>query len=269
MSERKAPALGRPGALLAAAVGVFVGGWACRSASHHPQAAAPAPPPDLLRALEGQTLVLRHQGDASTIALKRAELAALSGECDVVVEVQAATFENGAAHFRLEVVGRPRLAHYGARQERCRRDQSHPSLSVSGFESEPSAADLAAVGQVLSTPEAYMKVHGLTFDLPAAPPSSIPAPSDHASVRPERMIWADAVRHDPARRVHYEGTVELEGVVGTDGRLYDVKVLTPLSAADEESVRRVLPLWRFQPGRRGQEVVPVRVREQLVFRIYF
>ena len=56
-------------------------------------------------------------------------------------------------------------------------------------------------------------------------------------------------------------------MVGKDGRLYQSKVTTPLGD-HEEGVLRVLPLWRYEPARRGDEPVAVRVRESVAFRIF-
>ena len=276
MNGSKQSAMAGRGTVLAAVALALVAGPACRSGAPRAKAGAPMAPPDLLRAFVGQTLILRHRGDDKTVGLKRGQLTSLSGECDVVVEVRSAAFERGTARLNLQMIGRPRLGRRGARQERCGSDQPQTLLTVSGFEAGASANDLqSALGEVLQTPEAYLRAHGITFDLPAAAPAAaatpIPAPTaEHLlAARPERLLWADAIRQDPAHRVRHEGQVEIEGVVGPDGRLHDVRLLTPLSVEHEESVRRVLPAWRFQPGRRGAERVAVRVREQFVFRIYF
>jgi len=264
------------GAVLAAVALTLAAGPACRSGAPGAKAGAPTAPPDLLRSFVGQTLILRHRGDDRTLGLKRGQLASLSGECDVVVEVRSADFERGTARLNLQMVGRPRLAKRGTRQERCGSDQPQILLTVSGFEAGASAADLqAALGEVIPTPEAYLRAHGITFDVPApaasagAPPNPAPTPDHLLASRPERLLWADAARQDPSHKVRHEGQVELEGVAGPDGRLRDVKLLTPLSVEHEESVRRVLPAWRFQPARRGSERVAAKVREQFVFRIYF
>lgn len=241
---------------------------ACRSAGPaRPQAATP--PPNLLKAFVGQTMLLRHQGDAKAINVKRGDLASLSGECDVVVDVSSGAFEAGTARLTLQVLGRPRMVARGSRQERCAHDQPQTLLTVSGFDAGASASDLeTALGQVLQTPEAYLKTHGLTFDLPAGTTPPTPVPDHTVTAKPERLIWADADRQDTTGRVRYEGEVEVEGVVGLDGRLYDAKVITALSAEQESSVRSVLPVWRFRPGRRANDAAAVKVREHLVFRIY-
>src|SRR2546428_331568 len=85
------------GAVLAAAALALAAGPACRSGAPGAKAGAPVAPPDLLRTFVGQTLILRHRGDDKTVALKRGQLASLSGECDVVVEVRSADFERGTA----------------------------------------------------------------------------------------------------------------------------------------------------------------------------
>jgi len=256
------------GTLLAAMAVALAAGPACRSAAPRP-AKGVAPTPDPVKAFVGRTLILRHRGDAKTISIKRAQLASVDGQCDVVAEVRAAAFERGTARLTLETVGRPRVAGRGARQERCRGDQPQTLLRVSGFEPGSSAAALeTALGRVLQTPEAYLRERGLDFDLPAGAAPSAPTPENFVSVRPERRFWVDAVHQDPARRIRQEAAVEFEGVVGTDGRLHGVRLLTGLSPEHEASVRRVLPLWRFEPGRRGKERTPVQVRERLVFRIY-
>src|SRR2546422_4078734 len=114
-------------------------GPACRSGAPGAKAGAPVAPPDLLRSFVGQTLILRHRGDDKTVSLKRGQLASLSGECDVVVEVRSADFERGTARLNLQIVGRPRLARRGARQERCRSDPPPTLLAVSGFAAGASA----------------------------------------------------------------------------------------------------------------------------------
>jgi hypothetical protein len=187
-----------------------------------------------------------------------------------VVKVRDARFDRGTAVLTLGMLGRPRLTRRGAREERCGDDQAQTVLTVSGFDPATSTADLeAGLGRVLQTPEAYLRARGMTFDIPAAKAPGEPTPDHLVTVKPLRLFWVDAVREDPARRVRHEGEVEVEGVVGIDGRLYDARVISGLGGSgDEQRVRELLPLWRFEPGRRGKDLVPVKVKERLVFRIY-
>ena len=253
--------------------GLAVALWAgpgCKTAAPRgPQGAGP-PRPDALAGLVGQTLVLRHVGDAAKPVLKRSELASARGECDVVVKVREARFDRGTAVLTTTMLGRPRLAHRGAREERCGNDQPQTVLTVSGFDAGASTADLeAGLAPVLQTPEAYLRARGVTFDVSAGKPPGEPTPDHFVTVKPVRLLWIDPVRLDPARRVRHEGEVEVEGVVGADGRFYDARLLTTLGSDDEQRVRELLPLWRFEPGKRGNDAVPVKVRERLVFRIFY
>ncbi|HEX9203442.1 MAG TPA: hypothetical protein VF964_05725, partial [Vicinamibacteria bacterium] len=95
MNGSKQSAMAGRRAVLAAVALALAAGPTCRSGAPRAKAGAPMAPPDLLRAFVGQTLILRHRGDDKTVGLKRGQLASLSGECDVVVEVRSAAFERG------------------------------------------------------------------------------------------------------------------------------------------------------------------------------
>ena len=256
---------------LAGVAVVLAAGAGCKSAAPRgPQVPAGPARPDALAGLVGQTLVLRHVGNAAKPVLKRSDLASAAGECDVVVKVREARFDRGTAVLTLGMLGRPRLARRGAREERCGDDQPQTVLSVSGFDPGASTADLeAGLGPVLQTPEAYMRARGMAFDTPAGKAPGEPTPDHFITVKPVRLLWVDVVRQDPARRVRYEGEAEVEGVVGADGRFYDARLVTALSSEDEQRIRELLPLWRFEPGKRGNDAVPVKVKERLVLRIYY
>jgi hypothetical protein len=243
-------------------------GAGCRSAGPRTPTAATGPRVDTAAPLVGQMRIYRHRGDDARASVKRQDLRSLSGDCDVVVEVRQARVERGTATLALEMLGRPRVARRGARQERCGNDQPQLTLNVSGVDASSAAALESALADVLQTPEAYLRAHSVTFDLP---PSSAPQepPGEHVLTRkPERLLWVDAIQHDPRGRVHHEGEVEFTAVVGADGRLREPRLTTGLSESQERGVLRVMPLWRFQPARRGDAVVAARVTDRLVFRIY-
>ncbi len=256
-------------ALLGVAVAVTAGAG-CKSAAPKAQPQAVPAGPDPLAGYAGRTLVLRRVGDVAKPSLKRDELASARGECDVVAQVRQARFDGSTAVFTLEPLGRPRLAKRGARQERCGSDQAQILLNVSGFDAAATTADLEGpLGQVLQTPEAYLRDHGVAFDIAAGKPPAEPTADHFITTRPLRLMWFDTIRQDPARRVHHEGEVEVEGLVGADGRFYDVRLLNALGSEDEQRIRALLPLWRFEPGLRGGDRVPVKVRERMVFRIFY
>jgi len=259
---------------LALAAAIAVGGTACKSA-------APSKPPastasqDVVRSFVGKTLILRHRGDAKTITLKRSELLSARGGCDVVVEVKTARFDAGTAWLALQTLGRPRLARRGAHDEKCEDDQFQIALSVSGFvagvagfEHGASAVELeAALGTLLKTPEAYLKEFRVPFDFVAT--TADPVAEPRITTPPTRLFWADAVFDDPGKKVRHEGEVEVEGVVGLDGQLHQPRVVTPLGPEHERCVLRVVPLWRFQPGKRGSDPAAAKVRERMVLRILY
>ena len=263
-------------ALALAAAVALCGGPACKSAAPRKPQAPPASQ-DVVRSFVGKTLILRHRGDAKTVNLKRTELATARGGCDVVVEVKTASFDKGTAALALETLGRPRLARRGAHEEKCEDDQFQIALNVSGFEpgvagfeQGASAAELeAALSQLLKTPEAYLKAFRVTFDASATAAATPPVADPRVTTPPTRLFWADAVYQDPAKKVRHEGEVELEGVVGLDGRLHQPKVVTSLNREHEQCVLRVVPLWRFQPGKRGTEPVAAKVSERMVLRILY
>jgi hypothetical protein len=257
-------------ALVGAAVALTAGAG-CKSAAPKGPSAAPGPErPDPLAGWVGRTLILRRVGDVPRATLKRTELASARGDCDVVAQVSQARFDQGTAVITLQPVGRPRLAKRGAHEEHCGDDQPQIALTVSGFDAAATTTDLEGpLGQVLQTPEAYMTAHGVPFDLAAGKPPGEPTPDHFITVRPIRVMWFDPIRQDAARRVRHEGEVDVEGVVGADGRFYDARLLTTINSEDEQRVRALLPLWRFEPGKRGNDRVPVMVRERMVFRIFY
>lgn len=247
----------------------------CRTAG--PRApVGPAAPPDLLKDYVGELRVLRYQGDEEKVEVS--PQSRLAGQCDVAVEVRAVTFEAGAARFALETVGLPAV---GGRQPRCKRTLPGVRLLVGGFPAAPEAQDVRPrVDAVLSTPEAYLQAMGVAFDRdPAGDPTEIASREVDASaaertlarkvtVWPQPLLTVEAWYQDPAGRVRQQSQVEMEAVVGTDGRLSRPQIKTGLSDVHEKALTRVLPLWRFDPARRGEEPVAARVALQPVLRIY-
>lgn len=70
-----------------------------------------------------------------------------------------------------------------------------------------------------------------------------------------------------AMRAKIQGQVELEGVVGVDGRISDVQVITSLDKVyglDSKAIEAVSK-WVFKPGMREGKPVPVRVTVALTF----
>jgi hypothetical protein len=231
----------------------------------------------------GQRRIFRFYGQKKTVSLKIQEADRWSGACDVAVEIKAAAYAGGSARFSLQAIGQPRLEGQ-SREKRgrkwpCRELPGETSLVISGLEADSAERLAADVGRVLLTPEDYLQLHGVRFDRPAAPdPKEVADPTLTASLAeqrlaasittPQRRLLAiDPVYRSPNRKIHYEGEVELAAVVGTDGRLHQPRLVTSLGE-HEARVLRVLTLWRYEPARRGDQPVAVRLLETAVLRIY-
>lgn len=68
-----------------------------------------------------------------------------------------------------------------------------------------------------------------------------------------------------AMAVGAEGSVELECVVNTDGSVGDVRVVRPLYPLLDEAALAAIKQWRFKPGLREGQPVPVLVTVEMTF----
>jgi hypothetical protein len=229
-----------------------------------------------------QQRFLRFDGKKKAVAVKLQDRASHSGPCDVAVEIKSAVVTNGLARFILEPIGQPRLE--GRSREKvgkkwtCRDYPAQTSLAISGLGSSAEAIT-AEVGQVLLTVEDYLKAHSVPFDRPAGPdPKDVADPTLTAGGEAQRLarsittaqqlvLAIDPVYRSPNRKIHYEGQVDFTAVVGADGRIHLPKLTTTLGD-HEARVLRALPLWRYDPAKRVEEPVAVRITEKTVFRIF-
>ncbi len=70
-----------------------------------------------------------------------------------------------------------------------------------------------------------------------------------------------------AKDAHIEGTVVVETIVQKDGDVGDVKIvrsLDPTYGLDKEAVKAAKQ-WKFKPGTKNGEPVPVRISIELTF----
>lgn len=273
-------------------------GSGCRSAGPvAPRTTGPART-DPLSGWAGQTRILRHRGDKGKWTVKRQDLRSASGTCDVAVEVRQARFDRGTAAFTMDMIGRPRLTSRGARQERCGDDQAQITMNITGFDPAASTSELeGALADILYTPEAYLRSYAVPYapalpvaakpetpkaeagkaEAPKADQTSykvealkvdLPIADHHLTKKAARVLWVDAITRDPSGRISHEAEVEFKAVVGSDGRVHHPKLSTALSEDHEKRILRVLPLWRFEPARRGADPAAAAVIERMVFRIY-
>jgi hypothetical protein len=249
---------------------------ACKTAGPKAPPGPLAPLPDLLRAYEGALRVLPHRGDESELTLGAGQR--LAGTCDVAVRVRSVAFEKGEARFALETVGQPKVGERGAT---CQRIAPVIRLVLPGFPSGSVSPEVAArIDAVLLTPEVYLQAKGIAFDRPPGQaPTEVASQLTDANdgerklargvvAWPRLLLSVDAASRAPKGRAHYERLVDLEVVVGTDGRLYRPLVKSSLDPTLESLVLGTLPLWRFEPARRTDASVAARVALQLVLRVY-
>jgi len=248
---------------------------ACATKSRGPAA---GPGTDFLRPYVGQQRVLRFAGDQDRVAVKKKDRPQLPGTCDAAVQVRSAVLEKGGPRLVLETLG---TAGAEKAHPRCRPIPATITLSLTGFGGDAGPI-VGRLDQVLPTPEGYLRAYGIRFDRAAGSEPALAASSVNQAnatdqerrleVRltapPRKPFWVDPIYRDPRRAVQYEGEAEIEGVVGVDGRLYRTRVRGALDKAHVAAIQRVLPLWRFEPARTGNDLTPAHVLSPLVFRIY-
>jgi hypothetical protein len=241
-----------------------------------PKGPAAGPGADFLRPYVGQQRILRFQGDRQRVAVRKSDPAQLPGTCDVAVEVKSAVLAKGAPQLTLETIGTPTTERG---RPRCKAIPGVITLSLSGYERDAAGTVVGRLDQVLPTPEQYLRAYGVTFDLPAGSEPAVAASSvEHTgptndelrlqrrvTVWPKRLFWVEPTMRDP--RVRHEGEIEFEAVVGADGRIYRPALKGGLDPHHIAAIRRVLPMWRFEPARAGQEALPAYHTVKTVFRI--
>jgi hypothetical protein len=248
---------------------------ACRSAG--PKApAGPAVLPEPLAEYQGEYRVLSHQGDQRRVRSRPGE--SLSGSCDVAVHVRQVGLDGGVARFSLDNVGLPRVR---GEEPDCEEAQPGLMLLVEGLTDgmEPSEVR-ARIDGMLQTPEVYLASKGVSFDLPEGQAPVEIAAWDvysgteernlgrHVKTWPKPILTVDPWYHSGSDRLRQEGQVNVEIVVGTDGRIHESTVKTGMGISHELAVKRVLPLWRFEPARGPDGPVAARIMIEPILRIF-
>jgi hypothetical protein len=262
-----------------------LGAWpACKSGSPPPPAVPPGPFAEAGKALVGQLRLFRFDGKKKAVQIKLQEVVSPSGPCEVAVEIRSASLHPGQAALTVDVVGQPRYE--GQRRDppgkkpSCRELPPQVSVAITTAAGNSSEKLTAEVGRVLLTPEGFLAAHGLKFDRPpaGAEPKEVAdatltaSPDEQRIARAitapqKRLLAVDPVVRAANKSIRQEGQVDLLVVVGADGRLYRPKVVT--SIGDHEArLLKVLPLWRYEPARRGPDAVAVRLPEKAFLRLY-
>lgn len=85
--------------------------------------------------------------------------------------------------------------------------------------------------------------------------------------QPKLLSKTEPSYTEEARIAKLEGTVQLTGIIGTDGVAHDLQVLQSLSLGLDQAAIRAVSQWKFQPGMKDGEPVPVIATIQVNFRL--
>jgi TonB family protein len=141
---------------------------------------------------------------------------------------------------------------------------------VTGFAADETADSLAtSLSKVLQTPEQYLATAGIIFDLPAEPDIQGPLPAaPPSSERPQPLLSLDAALSEQARKSKYQGTLVVTFYVGTDGRAHHPSIQRPLGMGLDQQVLNVIPLMRFRPAHKLDQLFPAYLSMEFTFNIY-
>lgn len=92
------------------------------------------------------------------------------------------------------------------------------------------------------------------------PPPCATAP--HATYMPDPDYSKEA------RKKKKQGTVLMETVVGPDGLPHDIHVLHPIGYGLDQQAVKALNQWKFEPGTKDGQPVPVLLQIEIDFRLY-
>lgn len=253
---------------------------ACRTGGG-PTAKAPTSPetPPYVLALVGEHRILIGGSGGRPIARKVGEAAPKPGPCDAAVEVRQASLEGGTLRLVVAYLGDVRVEGAAPNRGKPCAVQPETSATVAGLGADAPAVE-QEMNRVLPTPEAYLAAAGVSFDRPTEVLEGVAATGSGTSSAPERnlarqvttwpkrLLWVDAAVPAPKKGLRREVEVEVRAVVGSDGRLTEPSVLTPLNEDHLKAVKRGLTIWRFVPARAGDKALAARVTSRLALRMY-
>ena len=211
----------------------------------------------------GQVRILRSDGGKRThyVSGKLAEIS--EPGCNSVVEVIRASIETTGVAFHLKEIGRPipngSVGCFGAAMETDLRIADAGMISAGELDS--------ALKNLLMTPESYLAYLGIEFGLTPRGDET-PAPTGPGTTNPRVLLRINPGYSEEGEKERVAGVVRVEVTVGTDGRIHSPMILNRIGFGLDEQVLRVLPLWRFEPGRQNGQAVPLKTIVELNFRLF-
>lgn len=85
---------------------------------------------------------------------------------------------------------------------------------------------------------------------------------------PKIITRVDPEFSEEARKNKYQGVVILRLIIGTDGKPRDISVQRTLGMGLDEKAIEAVKQWRFEPGTKDGQAVPVEVSMEVSFRLY-
>ena len=73
---------------------------------------------------------------------------------------------------------------------------------------------------------------------------------------------------EEARKNKWQGVVILKLIIGKDGKPQDISVQRTLGMGLDEKAIEAVKQWRFEPGTKDGQPVPVEVSMEVSFRLY-
>jgi TonB family protein len=232
------------------------------------QAGSSQTPQDLLHAMIGQKLLMRHFGDFKDTKIKKKDLTSTKEHCDIAIQIKDASWDKGKALFVWEDIGTPYMP--GKPGGICKNVYEGGTLAITGFAADEPAASLAdSLRKVLQTPEQFLEAAGISFTLPPEPdlPGEVGAPE--SPFTPAKTLFiVNPTFSEQARKNKYQGTLAVRFYVGTDGRAHSPKIFHPLGMGLDEQALNVVSMWRFEPARKLDHPVPARMSIETSFNLY-
>jgi TonB family protein len=110
-------------------------------------------------------------------------------------------------------------------------------------------------------------VQGLSPKRTDSAPAVKIQPRSDSSVAPVLVSKVEPSYTEEARAMKVQGTVVLKVVVGTSGTAEDIQVVKGVGLGLDEAALDAISQWRFKPGMRGGQPVPVAAMIEVNFRL--
>ncbi len=224
-----------------------------------------------LKGFVGKVYLLRGEGNRAEIRVARSALGIYPGQCDVALEIKRVEFAKSEVQIDAAIVGAAQLA--GHTTNVCPNFPAATKIVIAGFTPRDSQQDLAAaVSKVLLQPDEYLASYNVTIASTPATSGDMETPLAQPGapglMPPKPILSVNANYTDAARRARLNGVITAQVTVGRDGHLYSGAILNSLDPALDQRVLSLLPLWRLQPARTGEDAVAFRVSLSTTFNLY-